>query len=204
MLVQLGRSGEAEGDLTRRPLSVELKIMTATAHAIARPETSEYDPYFHDYVELVTESDVLSGLTDQLEEFGRVVEAVPIGQAEVVHAPYGWTIKQVIGHLNDVERVLGYRLFRFAVGDSTQLPGFDQDHYTDQTDYSQATLDGLFQEFCHLRRANAAMIARLPEAAYVRMGNADGRSISVRAIIYVLLGHTRHHSRIIASRVENV
>ncbi len=178
--------------------------MTATTHVVARPETSEYDPYFQGYVELVTESDLLSGLSDQLVEFRRVVDAVPTGQDKVVHAPYGWTIKQVIGHLNDVERVLGYRLFRFSVGDATQLAGFDQDHYTAQTDLSHATLDGLYQEFCHLRRANAAMVARLPGEAFVRMGNADGRSISVRAIIYVLLGHTRHHLRIIERRVKNL
>ena len=176
--------------------------MTVITHTISRPSPAEYDPYFQNYLDLVTEPDVLRGLKDQLDEFLDVIDSVPNGQDEVVHAPYGWTIKQVVAHLNDVERVFGYRLFRFSAGDQTQLPGFDQDLYTAETDLTGVTLEQLFDEFCYLRRANMALISRLPEQAHVRTGNADGRSISVRAIVYVLLGHTRHHLQIIARRVE--
>ena len=125
-----------------------------------------------------------------------------VGELETqLHDPYTWTIRQVIGHLIDAERVFAYRALRFAMGDATPLPGFDQDAYVAAADYSQVPLQNLAEEMFMLRQANLGMFLRFSDKGWASSGEADGKSMSVRALAYVMVGHVRHHLRIIEKRV---
>ena len=168
---------------------------------MASPAPSEYDPYYEPYLSLVTEPDVLGALDDQLAEVDRVLGGVPEAEADAVHEPYTWTVKQVVGHCIDNERVFGYRAARYAAGDATPLPGYDQDAYVAGSDYAAPTLADLVAELGDLRRGNARMLRRLPAAAWHRRGPADGRDMSVRAVAHLLVGHLRHHLNILAKRL---
>jgi hypothetical protein len=167
----------------------------------ARPDATEYAPYFQSYISLVTEPDIMVALQSQLGSFQMLAQRVR-GELETqIQAPYSWTIRQVVGHLIDTERILAYRALRFAVGDTTPLAGFDQDAYVAASDYSQVTLPYLTEEMFRLRQVNLSLFARFTEAAWKNLGEADGKPISVRAIAYVMAGHVRHHLRIVEQRV---
>ena len=147
-----------------------------------RPDATEYAPYYQTYVDLVTEPDILPALHSQLGSFQMLPQHV-VGEMETqLHDPYTWTIRQVIGHLIDAERVFAYRALRFAMGDATPLPGFDQDAYVAAADYSQVPLQNLAEEMFMLRQANLGMFLRFSDKAWASSGEADGNSMSVRAI----------------------
>jgi hypothetical protein len=169
--------------------------------APARPEATEFAPYFQTYISLVTEPDIMAALHSQLGSFQMLAQYVTGDMETQVHPPYSWTIRQVVGHLIDTERVFAYRALRFAAGDTTPLPGFDQDAYVAATDYSQVSLRHLAEEMYTLRQTSLALFARFSDAAWEHIGQADDKPISVRAIAYVMAGHVRHHLRIIEQRV---
>ena len=168
--------------------------------AYRRPETDEYKPYYGQYIDVVPQDNILEILESQIDELQRVLEGIDESEAAKTHAPYTWTIKQVVGHMIDCERVFGYRALRFASGDAQPIPGFEQNDYVDNTDYDRATLADLTSELKCSRRAHAKFFRRIAPAAWDRQGTADGASISVRAIAYIMAGHLIHHLEIIRQR----
>ena len=167
-----------------------------------RPESGEYLAYFDTYISLVQETDILAALDDQIPVIQRLVDRIPSSQLDQLHDPYTWTIPQVIGHCIDTERIFGCRICRFAAGDATPLPGFDQDQYVADTDYQSAAFPDLINELIANRQANLLMLRRQDESSWLRAGVADGKNMTVRAAAYVLVGHIRHHLKIIAKRIE--
>lgn len=165
------------------------------------PTADEYNAYYAGYVGWVPEEDVLQAMTLQREQLAVQLSNIPESQGDVVHAPYRWTIKQVIGHLLDGERVFGYRAAHFAVGDETPLPGFDEHLFVDNMPYEHVRLSDLKDELLALRSANLAMFRRFPPAAWLRRGIASGYPVSVNALAYILVGHIRHHMSIVAKRI---
>ena len=168
---------------------------------MSRPQAIEYDAYYQTYLDLVTEDDLLLAMEQQVPEFEMAL-AIDDDQAAVVHSPYGWTIKQVVGHMIDNERVFGYRAMRFAAGDSTDLPGYEQDDYVAAYDYQSPNLGELVAELKNVRLANLSLFRRIDPQHWDRAGTADGRSISVRAIACLQVAHLRHHLNIIKSRLS--
>jgi len=166
-----------------------------------RPNSSEYAPYFETYISLVTEPDIMAALQSQLSSSQMLSQYITGEMETQLHAPYTWTIRQVVGHMIDTERIFAYRALRFATGDKTPVPGFDQDAYVAATDYSQMPLRHLTEEFFALRQTTLSLFSRFSEAGWNNIGEADGKPISVRAIAYVICGHVRHHLRIIEQRV---
>ncbi len=169
-----------------------------------RPAATEYAPYFEKYVKLVPENDIVAVLRSQVAEVLGFLREVPPAQENVRHAPYTWSIKEVIGHLIDTERIFGYRALRFARGDTTPLPGFDENAYVPAAHFDRRSLKDLAQEFEHLRLSHVALFGSLDEEASVRKGEASGNTMSVRAVGYAIAGHTRHHLAILRQRLARV
>lgn len=167
----------------------------------APPSPGEYAPFYAGYIAQVTESDIIAAHKQQIIDGRAIFDSVKPDQANVLHEPYTWTIKQVVGHLNDGERIFGYRLNRFACEDPTPLPGFPENDYVDVMDYQSCSLVDLVDEWEHLRRANIAFIQRISPSAWDFLGTANGSATSVRALVYILVGHFRHHANIVKKRI---
>ena len=166
----------------------------------ARPERSEYPPFFHGYVTAVPEGDVVNLLRSGGEELLDTIRRVPEERGGHRYGPDKWTIREVVGHLIDAERIFTYRALRFARGDQAMLPGFDENEYARTAGSDQRTLADLARELAAVRESSVLLFESLTDEAWTRIGNANGNPMSVRAIAYVTAGHPRHHLRILRER----
>ncbi|TKC58025.1 DinB family protein [Pedobacter hiemivivus] len=163
-----------------------------------RPQTHEYPVWAEQYISLV-EGDVFELLKRQATEFPDFVNDL-VEKADYAYAPGKWTIKEIIGHIIDTERILVYRLTCFARGENHALPGFEEDDYVAQAHFKDRSLLSLSEEFSLLRRANMYLFNSLIEKELNRSGTASERQITVRALLYVIPGHVIHHIQTIKSR----
>jgi hypothetical protein len=168
---------------------------------MTRPDPTEYAPYYEKYIALVTESDILSAMRSASEASLAFLAGIAEAEASVCHSPYTWTVKDVIGHLIDSERVFGYRALRFARGDATPLPGFDENAYAEANPLDEVPVAQLVAEFASLRRSHLAFFEHLQPNAWHRRGTANADQVSVRALAYIILGHERHHTAILRKRL---
>lgn len=166
----------------------------------ARPDPSECAPFLQRYVGLVPDGAVLQTMERQLHETTALLEAIPAAKADFAYAPGKWTVKEVLGHLTDAERIFSYRALRIARGDDTPLPGFDENRYVPASGASRRTLIDLLAEYHAVRRASLALFEHLPPEAAGRTGTVGGASVSVRALAWVITGHERHHLGILRER----
>lgn len=160
---------------------------------IPRPNPDEYGEYYGRYIARVSEGNVLQLLHDQPRVLADLLSSVSDELASVHPAPDEWNIKQVVEHLNDGERLLSHRALCFSRGDETPIPGFDQDHYIRNGIANRRTLADLLDEFIHLRAANKLFIISLPPESLTLRGTASNNPFSVRALIYIIVGHVEHH-----------
>lgn len=163
-----------------------------------QPQPSEYPEWAENYIRLV-EGDVLNVLERQASEFPDFINSL-VEKADFAYAPGKWTIKQLIGHMIDTERILVYRILCFARGEQASLPGFDEDAYVDAAHFSDRTLHSLAEEFALLRKSNLFLFRSLEEAELSRGGIASGLPITVKALRWVVAGHVIHHSKLIKDR----
>jgi hypothetical protein len=166
----------------------------------ARPDTTEYAPFYQGYVSQVPDGDVLDLLERQLGDTIHLLGQVPEERAEHRYAEGKWSIKEVAGHIVDTERVFAYRVLCFARGDAGPLPGFDENTYVANGGFAGRTLRDLVGEFVHVRRGNLHMFRGFDEAAWAREGIANGKRITVRALPFIMAGHERHHVRLLRER----
>lgn len=166
----------------------------------SRPAAAEFAEYYGPYIDCVPDGNITQWMLDQINEFSSVLDTISEDQATVIHDPFTWTIKQVVGHLIDVEKVFGYRGHRFACNDSRPILGMDQNAFVDNLEYDLPLSDLVIELKC-TRRSNALFWKRLPAPAWDRQGTVDDAIISVRAIAYVLVGHVSHHLEIIKRRI---
>lgn len=167
---------------------------------IARPEPSEYAQYYDKYVSLVPDGDILALLGQQMDETLSLLSNISEERANHRYEPGKWSIKELIGHLIDTERIFAYRALRFARGDRTELPGFEQDDYIRNASFDDYPLNDLASELEHLRRADIFLFRHLSEEAWGRKGAANNSEISVRALAYIIAGHELHHREILRTR----
>jgi uncharacterized damage-inducible protein DinB len=161
---------------------------------IARPNADEYAPFYAGYIARVPDGiDLFALLRRQPDDLRTLLAAVSDAQANAHPAPGEWSIKEVMGHICDTERIFAYRTLRIARGDTTPLPGFDQDTYVRGTDFNARALSDLLEEFSLQRRANVLCFAALTEAEIMRVGTASTAPVSVRALLYMMAGHVMHH-----------
>ncbi len=131
-----------------------------------------------------------------------LLDRVPPERETYAYAEGKWTIRQIVGHLIDGERVFGYRALCIARGETQDLPGFDQDEYMPNAPYEHVELEDLLSEFRLVRLSNIAMLRTLDETAWTRMGMANGAPVSVRALVYIMVGHVRHHMGVLRERYQ--
>jgi uncharacterized damage-inducible protein DinB len=161
---------------------------------IMRPQSDEYAPYYAGYIQHVPLNiDLFALLSSQPAELSTLLQAVSDDQASIRPAPAEWSIKEVLGHVCDTERVFAYRALCFARADKAALPSMDQDEYVAGTDFNARTLSDLLEEFTLLRRANLLCFKPLTEAEIMRRGIASNNPITVRALLFILAGHVIHH-----------
>ncbi len=161
---------------------------------ISLPTTDEYAEFYAGYIQRATAcGDVLAALPNQIEEIKSALGALSNKQALFRNAPKEWSIKEVMGHLGDVERVFSYRLLRISRNDVTPIPGFEQDDFVREAGFDNCSLQDLIQEFEYLRRANILAIQNMSGDSTLRCGTASGYAVSARALIYMLVGHVDHH-----------
>jgi hypothetical protein len=165
-----------------------------------RPKGDEFAPYYAGYIDAVPYGDVVHALESQLADTLGLIRGLPESRGEHRYAPGKWTIKEVIAHVSDCERVFAYRLLRIARGDATPLAGFEQDDYVRRGNFGARTLADLAQELEYVRRANLVLFASLDDEAMSRRGTANNQAISARALAYIIAGHERHHVKILRSR----
>jgi hypothetical protein len=167
---------------------------------IARPAATEHAPYYGKYIEQVPDGDVLALLARQHEETQSLLRGIPKARWGHRYEPGKWSISEVVGHLADAERVFGYRALRFARADATPLPGFDENAWAPQSGYHARPLTDIADEFRAVRNATVAFVKGLDDQAIARRGSANGQEITVRALIWIIAGHERHHVRILRER----
>ena len=167
---------------------------------ISRPGSDEYAPYYETYISKVPDQDLHQLLASQIEVTCAMLSQVPESGADAAYAPGKWTIKEVAGHMVDTERIMAYRLLRVARGDTTPLPGFEQDDYVRGASFQSRTLASLIEEFRLARASTVALLRGLDGAALMRRGVADGKTVSARALAYIIAGHERHHVGILQQR----
>lgn len=167
---------------------------------IDHPASSEYAPFYADYVARMPEPDALPALESQVDEVESLLLQVPASREAFAYAPGKWTIRQVAGHLIDGERVFGFRLFCFARGDRNPLPGFEENEYVERSDYTRLALRDLVSEWKLVRESNLRFVRRLDDVALRRIGTAAGSPVSVRALARMLGGHVRHHAAVLMER----
>jgi len=161
---------------------------------ITHPSINEYNEFYDGYVQrAIARKDVIAALPKQIDEIRAALGSLTDKQALFRDAPKEWTIKEVLGHINDTERIFSTRLLRISRNDQTPLPGFDQEDYVREAGFDDYPLASLLDEFEQLRRANIIMIQNMPDAHADRLGNASGFPISARALIFMLVGHVDHH-----------
>lgn len=165
-----------------------------------RPLESEYAPDYQGYIAHVNETDILPVLRSQADELDVLLARVEPDRETFRYAEGKWSIREIVGHLIDGERVFGYRAFCIARGEQQNLPGFDQDEYMLTAPYHNIELEDLLSELRLIRLGNIAMFRTLDEASWNRIGTANDNQVSVRAIAFIMAGHTRHHMGVLRER----
>jgi hypothetical protein len=166
----------------------------------ARPDATEYAPFYASYVANVPEEDVLAALRSSGRELATMFSAVPESRGGHRYGDGKWSIREVAGHLIDAERIFSYRALRVARGDTTPLPAFDENEYVRNAGSDTRTLADLAEELALVREGSLRLFTSLPPDAWTRRGVASGKEVTVRALAYITAGHARHHARILHER----
>lgn len=167
---------------------------------LERPGEGEHAPYYGKYIALVPAGDIVTILREQAQATLELLRHVPEGAADHAYAAGKWSIKEVIGHLADAERVFAYRALRFARADATPLPGFDENAWMPPAHYGARALGHVVAEFAAVRAATIALLDGIPEESWTRRGVANDQQVSVRALATIIAGHELHHRGILVER----
>jgi uncharacterized damage-inducible protein DinB len=173
--------------------------MSAPAPA-GRPESNEYAPYYETYVSKVPDADLIETLERQSAETLALLRALPEGRGAHRYEPEKWSVKQVVGHMCDGERLFSYRALSIARGDGAALPGMDQEVWMAGADFDARTLRDLLDEFEAVRASTLHLLRHLPPEAWARRGTASDNEVTVRALAYIIAGHEAHHVGVLRER----
>lgn len=171
-----------------------------SAPAAARPESNEYAPYYEKYVSLVPDADLVETLERQGAETVALLRSLTEEQGAHRYEPGKWSVKQLIGHISDGERLFSYRALSIARGDRAALPGMEQEEWMAGADFDARTLAGLADEFEAVRAATLHLLRHLSPEAWARRGVASDNEVTARALAYIIAGHEAHHIRILRER----
>ena len=167
---------------------------------MTRPTASEYSPAHAGYVALVEETDILSAMEQQSSEMQKFLASFDDTRAAYRYAEGKWSVKEVIGHIGDAERIIGYRALAIARGEEQPLPGFDENAYVANSAFDDWKIGDLAEHYALVRRTNIVFFKNLRREAWDRRGTANDAPVSVRGLAYVIVGHERHHLRVLKER----
>lgn len=165
-----------------------------------RPGPSEFAPYYGRYIDQVPDGPIVNVLRSQIQDTLKLLRSIPEAKGNHAYAPGKWTIKEVLGHVIDAERVFAYRALRFGRADATALPGFEQDEYVPNGGFASRPLSHLIDELDAVRRSTLLLFEGFPKEAGARLGTASGNPVSVQALAYIIAGHERHHVKLLRER----
>lgn len=165
-----------------------------------KPKVGDYDSYYQTYIDLVTGDDILKILNDQSKETQQVLDSFSQKRGDFRYAEGKWTVKEVIGHMMDVERVFAYRALSIARGEKQSLPGFEQDEYVAKANFNNRELFDITYEFRLLRESNILMFRGLDKSVWQNRGVANNCEVTVLALMYIIVGHQKHHINILKEK----
>lgn len=171
-----------------------------TSSAAGRPQANEYAPYYEAYIGKVQGNDPVAALETLTPNTRRVLESIPADKAGFRYADGKWTVRDVIGHMVDAERVFGFRALWFARGDANPLPGFDENAWVPAARFDAVSLTAVIEAWRTQRAATLAMLKTFGPDAWMRTGTANGKVMSVRALAFTIAGHELHHLGVLAGR----
>ncbi|MCY7374469.1 MAG: DinB family protein [Pyrinomonadaceae bacterium] len=165
-----------------------------------RPEKNEYAEFYAGYVALVEETDIIAALQNQPTDLQNLLAGITAEKENYAYAEGKWSVRELLGHIIDGERVFSYRALRISRGDQIPLAGFEENFYVANSNFSEIELADLLAEFTLLRGSNVLLFKNLTEAAWRRTGTASEATVSVRALAFIMVGHIRHHANILRTR----
>lgn len=167
---------------------------------LKRPEANEYAAYYSPYVNRVPDGNIIDLLETQHNEW---IPSFKELTEEQGHFRYGldkWTIKEVIGHIADTERIMAYRMLCIARGETIPLPGYDDTSYVQNAEFNRLSMQELLEHVTIVRQSTISLLKILPPDSWERQGNANGAGVTVRGIAYIIAGHELHHRQILQDR----
>jgi hypothetical protein len=170
--------------------------MTILENTIAPPQVVEYAPFYERYISMVPGGNILATLGDQRRQTLLLLSGRSEADGDLRYAPEKWTVKELLGHVNDTERIMSYRALRIARGDATPIEGFEQDDYVRNSSLGRRELADLIEDYI----ATTSLFRNLDETAWTRRGVANNNEVTVRALAYVIAGHELHHRRILEEK----
>jgi hypothetical protein len=187
-------------DLLFQALNEPSSIRTMTTSLSGRPEATEFPQFYAGYVAKVPTGDILAVLRQSKDELASTLGPIPEAKGGHRYAEGKWTVKTLIGHMIDAERIFSYRALRIARGDATPLPGFEENRYAEVAGSDSRTVADLVSELLDVRASTIRLFDSLPDDAWVRRGTVNNGQVSVRALGYITVGHARHHLGILRDR----
>jgi hypothetical protein len=179
-------------------------LNTTTPSTIAtagrRPQAGENAPYYDRYISLVSSNDILGALDEQRRQTLLLLCGRAEADGDLRYAPEKWSVKEVLGHVNDTERVMSYRALRISRGDQTPMEGFEQDDYVRNGPAGHSSLADLIEDYIAVRRATLSLFRNLDETAWTRRGVAAGNEVTLRGLAYIIAGHELHHRKILEEK----
>ena len=161
---------------------------------------NEYSDFYKSYIQALEDVELIEELEISLHDFIRFVQNIPMDKFDYRYAEGKWTIKEIIQHLIDSERVFSYRALRISRNDKTPLPGFDENEYVANSNGNMRNLQGLLTELAVVRQATLSLFNSFSQEQLARIGIANNSDISVRAIGFIIIGHQKHHQKIFSER----
>ena len=167
---------------------------------MSKPKSIEYPSYYSRYIDLIESDDILTALEKHNQEMHDLLSKIGEEAAAFRYEPEKWSVKEVIGHIIDVERIFTYRALRIARNDKTPLPEFDEDEYVKNANFDSRTLIDLSDEFRIVRESTLTLFYSFEDEIYDRVGTASGYRFTVRAVPFIIAGHEAHHRRVIREK----
>lgn len=167
---------------------------------LTKPDLNEYAPYYKGYVNSVPDGDLQQILEQQVKETASLLKDLSSEQAHFRYAPEKWTIKEVIGHITDTERIMGYRLLCISRGEQVMLPGYDDNVYVKKGNFNRFSIQELLEQLAIVRQNTVTLLKSLDDETLLQRGNANGTEVTVRAIAFIITGHELHHRNLIKDR----
>lgn len=167
---------------------------------ISKPNSSDYPAYYATYINKVTSEDLLAELENNFIKTEKLIYSLTDEQLNYRYAEGKWSIKEVLLHIMDSERIFAYRALRFARQDKTALPGYEENEYAPLSKAAARSGDSIMKEFAALRKSSIELIKNFDEEQLNQSGIANGKQITVRALVYIIAGHELHHMQVISER----